>query len=76
MAGENANSVDAGFCWACQCEGVVGPGVGYRDTIASAPPTDRNPVGTSLVYNVVLRDPWGRRYGYHRAEDFEGKKWA
>jgi len=29
----------------------------------SAAPNDRNPVGTSPVYDAVQRAPWGRRCG-------------
>ena len=36
-AWDDANRVDAGVCWACACGDVVRPGVGYRDTIVSAP---------------------------------------
>ena len=32
---------------------------------------DRNPVGTSPVYDAVHRAPGGRRCGYYRAEDLE-----
>ena len=37
----------------------------------SAPLNDRNTMGTSPIYHAVYRDPWGRRCGYHRAEDSE-----
>ena len=30
---------------------------------------DRSTMGNSPIYNAVYRAPWGRRCGYHRAED-------
>ena len=44
-------------------------------TLVSAPPNDRNPVGTSPVYDDVRRAPRGRRCGYYRPKDLERETW-
>ena len=37
----------------------------------SAPLNGRSTMGTSPIYHAVYRAPWGRRCGYHRAENTE-----